>query len=329
MNKKARLVLRILAVITGLEALGGAAFLGLDVVISYSLSRTPRVGDGHLPNIFFYYVFVNILFASMLAFSAVLLWKLRKTGIALLSATVACEVVYFLAPVPILTASSDSAQQVGAFLGVGNVGIGLQLVTAFPLVAFILIALCFRYLRADESHSYERKPSAITTLLFRTLAAVTCVQILYGLYDMSRLIHFYTGWRQRFAISYPHFPSLLVAIVFVNAALAALLAASAVSLWKIKRKSLLRISWIFGFEIFYLALTVIWSMRLAAHWGEHQVRWFGIVAYPPLGMPMVWSQSHTYYLLVAPAIVIAAYISHGLAGRNFNSSATIPIPAAK
>ena len=329
MNKKAHSVLKVLAVITGLEAIGGIVFLGLDIVMSYMLSRIPRTGDGHLPNIFFYYVFVNSLFVAMLAVSTALLWKLRKSGIALLSATIACEIVYFFAPVPILTARSDSAQIVGAFLGVGNVGIGIQLVTAFPLVAFILIALCFHYLRADEPDSHRHKLSPISTSLFRTLAAATCIQVLYGIYDTVKLIHFYPGWRQRFAIDYPHFPSLFVAIMFVNAALAILLAASAVSLWRLRKRSLARISWIFGFEILYLALTVIWSMRLTAHWGEHRVRWFGIVAYPPLGMPMIWSQSQTYYLLVAPVIVIAAYISTGLSGRDFNSGATIPVPAAK
>ncbi len=329
MNKKAQFVLKILAVITGLEALGGIVFIAFTLLTSYLMSKTSGSGGGPLPAVYFYDVSANAVFVALLAFSAVLVWRLRRTGIALLVATIGCEVIYFFAPAPMTHVSRDSILQAAAFAGVGNPAIGLQLITAFPLVALGLIALCFRYLRADEPESRERSMSVVTTLLFRTLAVATCAQIFYGFYNMAKLIRFYPGWRERFAISYPHFPSLFVAIVFLNPALAILLAVSAVSLWRLREKSLSRISWIFGFEILYLVIVVIWTERLVTRSSDHQVRWLSFVAYPPLGMPMIWSQSHTYYLFVAPAIVIAAYISRGLSGRTFNSSTSIPIPVEK
>jgi hypothetical protein len=329
MNKKARLVLQILSVITALEALGGIVFIALTLLTSYLMSKTSRSGEGPLPAVYFYGIFANVVFIALLAFSAVLIWRMRRTGIALLVATIGCEVIYFFAPAPMTHASRDSILQAAAFSGVGNPAIGLQLITAFPLVALGLIALCFRYLRPDETGSPRRKGSATTTFLFRTLAVATCAQILYGIYEMAGLIHFYPGWRQRFAISHPHFPSLFVAIVFVNVSLAFLLTISALSLWRLREKSLSRISWIFGFEILYVVLAAIWSARLVTRFGEHQVRWFGIMAYSPLGMPMIWSQSHSYYLFVAPGIVIASYISRGLSDRTFNSSMSVPISAAK
>ncbi len=166
-NRKGVALYRILAVLTGLEAgiglcyaaLFGVTFpllntsLGTDVAHFRQSSEPP-----HLLLIFWCMTALNVIFIGLLLRSAVLLWRSLWRGALLLMAVICSEVFYFLllreSSAFLPSAGDGLPKSVGDTLseltGVGNMGLSIQTLTGFPLIAGILILLLYLNLRSSE-----------------------------------------------------------------------------------------------------------------------------------------------------------------------------------
>ena len=77
------------------------------------------------------------------------LWKLDRRGLRILVYTLLAELIYLIGIATVSMAFHNSnalGRNVGAMAGVGNLALGLQIVTGFPIVAGILVFFAYRYL---------------------------------------------------------------------------------------------------------------------------------------------------------------------------------------
>ena len=166
-NRKAVVLYRILAVLTGLEAgiglcyaaLFGVTFpllntsLGTDIAHFRQSSEPP-----HLLLIFWCMTALNVIFIGLLLRSAVLLWRSLWRGALFLIGVICSEVFYFLllreSSAFLPSAGDGLPKTVGDTLselaGVGNMGLSIQILTGFPLIAGILILLLYLNLGSSE-----------------------------------------------------------------------------------------------------------------------------------------------------------------------------------
>jgi hypothetical protein len=161
----------------------------------------------------------------------------------------------------------------------------------------------------------ERKPFTPGTLLPRVLAVATCAQILYCLWIIGRLAPKVSGFRRTYIASFPHFSALFSVLAILNSALFILLAVSAVLLWRLGRNSLFIVSCVLGFEWIWLIGVSFSQPNLGAHPGGTAGLSWASFASVPIGMPVIGSQIHTGYLVSAPVIIIAAWVSSWFSAR--------------
>jgi hypothetical protein len=153
-----KMILRILSVFTLLEGFAGilaVAFqsymVPLDQEVLGKVVSQPYI---HSPALLYSTAFLNLIFAVMLIFAGTFLWKLKRSGLMLLVCTLLAEVLYFVCISGVTMylhrssneASRELSKTIAALTGVGNFFLGLQLLTAFPIVAGILIFFAYRYL---------------------------------------------------------------------------------------------------------------------------------------------------------------------------------------
>jgi len=93
---------------------------------------------------------LGILFSSGLIGSVPLLWRSRRSGIQMTVGILAAELLYFLAVTMMLTWNVLStgphsfASVMSDTSGIGNIGIGVQLLTAYPIIALVLAFLAWK-----------------------------------------------------------------------------------------------------------------------------------------------------------------------------------------
>ena len=166
-NKKTIVLFRILAVLTGLEdgiGLCSAALFAVTFPLVNTSFRAELPDSGvlsglpHLRLIFWSMSALNFIFIGFLLRSAVLLWRLLWRGALLLIAVLCCEVLYFLllreSSAFLHSAGDGLPKTVGDTLatlgGAGNMGLSIQILTAFPLIAGVLILLLYLNLGSSE-----------------------------------------------------------------------------------------------------------------------------------------------------------------------------------
>jgi len=144
MPSKPKVVLRILALLTALEALGALLAVGLSVS-TYSLVKD-RFGSDypHFGGIYMALVFANVLIIGLLFVSAFLLWRLQRRGLFLLILTLGIELVSLIGLMGALL--SHESAITAELMGVGLRVLILQILTAYPLMAVVLLVLAYRYL---------------------------------------------------------------------------------------------------------------------------------------------------------------------------------------
>jgi len=144
MPSKPKVVLRILALLTALEALGALLAVGLSVS-TYSLVKD-RFGSDypHFGEIYMALVLANVLIIGLLFVSAFLLWRLQRRGLFLLILTLGIELVYLIGLMGALL--SHESAITAELMGVGLRVLILQILTAYPLMAVVLLILAYRYL---------------------------------------------------------------------------------------------------------------------------------------------------------------------------------------
>ena len=144
MHMKPKVVIRILALLTALEALGALLAVGLSVS-TYSLVKESFGADyPHFGEIYMAFVFADVLIIGLLFVSAFLLWRLQRRGLFLLILTLGIELVYFIALMMGLL--SHESAMAAELVGVGMRALILQVFTGYPLIAVVLLVLAYRYL---------------------------------------------------------------------------------------------------------------------------------------------------------------------------------------
>ena len=153
-----RAILRVLSVLSLLEgAMSLLAVMAQLFLIPFDQQAVEKFVTrpyAHAATLLYLMASMNLVFAVALFVAGVFLWRLRRKGLLLLVCTLIGEAAYFMSlsgVVMFLHRSADGASRelsrtISALTGVGNFALGLQLVTAFPIVAGVLIFFAYRYL---------------------------------------------------------------------------------------------------------------------------------------------------------------------------------------
>jgi hypothetical protein len=147
MPKRLRMIFRVLSAVTLLEGLGGIYSVAADisiVPITLKLMQRPYI---HSTWLLFPMAAMNLLFVVILFVAGAFIWKLQRRGLFLLACTLLAELVYFIGTIVIsIFLERPSSTNFVFLVAAGNTPIGLQIFTAFPIVAGILIFFAYRYL---------------------------------------------------------------------------------------------------------------------------------------------------------------------------------------
>ena len=83
----------------------------------------------------------NVVFNLALLYAGGLLWKLKRRGLLVLISLLAVEFFYIL-----VSAATAASNEYDIILSIGLMPFAIQVVTAFPIVAGVLIFFAYRYL---------------------------------------------------------------------------------------------------------------------------------------------------------------------------------------
>ncbi len=160
-GRKLRLVLRVLAALTLLEAAASIAQLAY----SWALTASHFASRGGIPARTASELWVDAVLFLALVVSATLLWRQNGAGLTALTVTALAEIAalsrFPFLPGPMGTGWMPPGRRPGAFYapwGQGNLALGVQIVTLFPLIAAVLIILAARYRAILASDADGRAP---------------------------------------------------------------------------------------------------------------------------------------------------------------------------
>ena len=143
--RRLRAIFRVLSVLTLLEGFVGLLIASDTVATGPINYRALQHLDGqtHAPalRLLYFLASANVVFNLALFYAGGLLWKLKRRGLLALIYVLVIEFVYIL--VYVTTAPS---KEYGIILGFGLLPFAIQVVTAFPIVAGVLIFFAYRYL---------------------------------------------------------------------------------------------------------------------------------------------------------------------------------------
>jgi hypothetical protein len=156
--RRLRTVFRVLSLVSSLEGAFGLFLTAIMMLVfpfaKSGLENVVTHSDSHSTLLLYMMALTNAAFDVALLIAGALLWKLQRRGLFLLVCTLLAEAAYFLGIVAIEmhfglkrgTGPSAFSETLGAMAGVGNISLGVQLATGFPIVAGILIFFAYRYL---------------------------------------------------------------------------------------------------------------------------------------------------------------------------------------
>jgi hypothetical protein len=165
MPKRLNIIFRVLSVLTSAEAVFGLLFTAMMMLVFPNVRTTleNRVVHPYLRPVLVMYLMAlaNVAFNVALVIASIFLWKLQRRGLFLLSCTLLAEAIYFMwilfievgtemvkTHIDLLKGERNPIQGTfGAMMGVGNVSLYIQFLSAFPIVAGVLIFFAYRYLR--------------------------------------------------------------------------------------------------------------------------------------------------------------------------------------
>jgi hypothetical protein len=146
-------IFRLLSVLTLLEGFGGAVLTIVGLPLNWMFLQKVAHPFAHATLLMYLVGLINLLFAVMLIVAGTLLWILRRRGLLLRTWTLIAEIFYcFILDTGISmymydrTGSGEFFQNFSFITVAGNVVIAIQLGTAFPIIAAVLIFLAYRYL---------------------------------------------------------------------------------------------------------------------------------------------------------------------------------------
>ena len=149
MPKRLRIIFRVLAALTLLEGLAGLYGVALDIfMVPFVMEYTHKMEHSYVHSMLLLFLMaaINLVFEALLFVAGTFLWKLQRKGLFLLVCTLLGEIAYFMGAL-LLSIHLDRPHSVNFALlvGTGNIALGLQMLTAFPVAAGVLIFLAYRY----------------------------------------------------------------------------------------------------------------------------------------------------------------------------------------
>jgi len=94
---------------------------------------------------------ISVVFLLVQVVAGIHLIRLRQSGIRISNVLFMSMILYFLAgPILFLTGSGPIRDSIAVTTGAGNIGIGLQLITGYPVIALIVLNLVHRKLRPKQ-----------------------------------------------------------------------------------------------------------------------------------------------------------------------------------
>src|SRR5580704_4870399 len=99
MNKQTLFVFRVLAILTGFQAILGVVLVGIESLDGRRLLQQLALNspqNGNLRTAYLFFLVASGIFTLLLGASATLLWRMRKIGIWLLAATLLLELAYVI-----------------------------------------------------------------------------------------------------------------------------------------------------------------------------------------------------------------------------------------
>ena len=146
-------IFRVLSVLTLLEGLAGVVLTIVGLPLNWRvLQKIVHQPFAHSTLLIYFVALVNLAFAVVLLVAGPLLWMLRRKGLFLVAWTVVAETVYFILDLGITwyvyvgAGGGEFFQNLDYITGAGNIVLAVQLVTAFPIIAAVLIFFAYRYL---------------------------------------------------------------------------------------------------------------------------------------------------------------------------------------
>jgi hypothetical protein len=153
---KPAIVMRLLAAITFAES-AVAIWTILRTIGNFPMNRRYYgAGYTHFSSMYLFLVLVNCIFVALLVRSAILQWRLSRKGLNLLALTLGLEVLYFIVDAIVAvrlyptTGDLNARMTSSVLIGASGSSLYFQMITAFPLVATVLIILGFRSLRTVD-----------------------------------------------------------------------------------------------------------------------------------------------------------------------------------
>jgi len=149
--------IRAFAIVNVLLVISGFYFLGITVLRTYGMAPIPD-NPPYYAQAFYGKSLVNLLFLIALLAASRFLWRLERRGLLICNAVFILEILYFIGGEAIELALALAggkarliALSMGAAGGTGDMGIGPQLLTGYPIIALIVLNIAYRKLHRREA----------------------------------------------------------------------------------------------------------------------------------------------------------------------------------
>ena len=144
--RRLRVIFRVLSVLTLLEGFVGF-LIAADTIATGPINyRALQHLDGQTHaaalRLLYFLGSANVALNLVLLYAGELLWKLKRRGLLVLIYVLAIEFFYIL----VFSTTTAPSKEYGIILGFGLLPFAIQVVTAFPIVAGVLIFFAYRYL---------------------------------------------------------------------------------------------------------------------------------------------------------------------------------------
>jgi hypothetical protein len=151
MPRRVRVIFRVLAILSFVEGLGGVllTIMNAKMVPIYITSDVLSVNSNQVARLLYAVSYISLPFNCMLLVAGVFLWKVQRRGLSVLAWIIIVELASVTAAAligAVRTMHGHEIPDLGFFLGVAIFPVGLQVITAFPVVAGILIFFAYRYI---------------------------------------------------------------------------------------------------------------------------------------------------------------------------------------
>ena len=149
-------LVRAIAITNALFVVGGLYLLADSLLRHHQFGQWAAHAPYYNPS-FYLQTLVNLVFLVGLAVGSISLWRLSPAGRRICNVVFGGEIVYFLGSAIFSLAAmlhGGTLGLIGQAIGVtGDMGINLQLITAYPVIALIVMNFAFRKIQPARSRN--------------------------------------------------------------------------------------------------------------------------------------------------------------------------------